>query len=140
EPHRRARKVDETLFILEQAATGLAPLGGGARAGEVLDAVPPQLGHPVEILRRTAVTTQRLTEGRRHRVHLHVALEPEGARELADQGAVGLQPVVLELLAREVGQAAEAEDELDHDAAASRLRRKQCVWPIGQSSARAKTS
>ena len=70
------------------------------------------------------VAAHRLAEGGRHGVHLGVALDAQRGGQLSDQRAVGLEPVALKFFAGEVGQAAEAEDELDHGAGSRSFLRK----------------
>ena len=81
--------------------------------------------------------THGLAERGPQRVDLHVALHTQRWGQLLHEGPVLVEPVALELLTREMWQAAEAEDELDHDGLGKTFRRKQCACPTGQSSARA---
>ena len=57
-------------------------------------------------------------------MHLGVALDAERGGQLLHQRAVSVEPVALELLTGEVGQAADAEHELDHGAAGRSFLRK----------------
>src|SRR5204863_3164458 len=81
---------------------------------QVLEAVPPQLGHAVVALGRAARPAQSAVDRRGQRVALHVPLDPQHRRQRAYQRPVALQPVALEVLAREVWRAHETEGELDH--------------------------
>src|SRR6266516_3823076 len=114
EPERRAREIDEALLVLEQLVGGRLGLGGGERRLQVLAAVPPELRHAVVGLLRAAALAQDGVERVVHGVQLHVAPDAERLRVPADERAVGLVPVPLELLAREGGQATDGEDELQH--------------------------
>src|SRR3989449_1359554 len=114
EPERRAPEVDEAPLVLEELAAGLLRFRGRERLLEVCAALPPELGHGVVGLLRAAALLQsgvdRVVQG----VKLHVAPDAERLRVPADERAVGLVPVPLELLAREGRQAAEGKDELQH--------------------------
>src|SRR5438552_6961593 len=114
EPERRAREIDEALLVLEQLVGGRLGLGGGERRLQVLAAVPPELRHAVVGLLRAAALAQDGVERVVHGVQLHVAPDAERLRVPADERAVDLVPVPLELPAREGGQATEGEDELQH--------------------------
>src|SRR5437879_7743540 len=114
EPERRAPEVDEAPLVLEELAAGLLRFRGRERLLEVLAALPPELGHAVVGLLRAAALLQSSVDRVVQGVELHVAPDAERLRVPADERAVGLVPVPLELLAREGRQAAEGEDELQH--------------------------
>src|SRR4029434_2066240 len=106
EPNRRVRQIDEALLVLQQAPPRLASLLRAARASELLNALPPHLGHAVEVVGRAAVRAHGLAEGRAQRRDLHVTLPPQRWGQLSHEGAVRVEPVALKLLTRQMRQTA----------------------------------
>lgn len=93
-----------------------APLGARRRRGEILRRVPPQLGDAIVPLRPAPAGAQGDVGVTVERVRLHVAREAQYALVTTHQGAVLLPPAAPELRPRELRQAVEAEDQLDHGA------------------------
>src|SRR5690348_17246655 len=109
---RRAREVDEAALVLEERLRGVPPLG--IVPDEVVPAVPPELRDPVVRLRPAPARAERVLDRIVERVELDVPPDPEHVGVPADQRAMDVAPVPLELLAREMGQTTKAEDELHH--------------------------
>src|SRR5262249_33315190 len=114
QPDRRSRVIDEAALVLVERLRRGPSLGCGGRSGELLDAGPPQLRDAIELLGRPAALGEHRIGGMVERVGLHVALDPQHAGMPGDERTVRAAPVALKLRAREVLQAAAAEDELDH--------------------------
>src|SRR5262245_66679290 len=93
EPNRRVRQVDEAFLVLQEALTRGASLTRAARARELLNALPPQFGHAVEIVGCAAMRAHGLAEGRPQRVDLHVTPPPQPWGQLPHGGAGGREAV-----------------------------------------------
>jgi hypothetical protein len=90
--------VDEVVLVLQQLSRGHPALRRRGGGGHGLDALPPEFGDSVEGLGRAPAAAQGgvgglVGEG----VGLDVALDAQRLRVAADDGAVLVQPVVLEL-------------------------------------------
>jgi hypothetical protein len=111
---RGTGEVDEAALVFEEGrrrdAAGLAAAGRDQR----VEAVEPELGHAVERFRRFAGPGHRDADGVVDRVDLDVATDAERLGVGPHERRVLRPPVRLELCTREIGEAAEAEDDLDH--------------------------
>src|SRR5882724_10790087 len=67
--HRRARKVDARVLMLDEAAAAGLALRGGAGGGKRVQAVEPQLSHAIVRLGAAAPAPQPFVQGRRERDH-----------------------------------------------------------------------
>jgi hypothetical protein len=114
EPERRASEIDEASLVLEERGARRAALRGRPRRVEILGAVPPELGDPIEGFGGAPDLADGVGQGAGVGVQLDIPRDPERRRVGADERAVDVEPVALEFFAGQVGQTPHTERELYH--------------------------